>query len=217
MNEPTKIKAEDFKLAPHQKPRPYSVRPQFLHPENWSILKDINWKESKIILEVGCGTGLWSIQQAKSHPENIYIAVEKTHDRSRTLLRRIQEEKLTNCIGLQADAVLLCASCFPDESVAEIHILHPNPWPKKNQANKRFIPSPQFYVFDRILKKKGLVVVASNVPAYADEASDHLQRYWSYTEEFRDFLSAQAQGRTAFEIKYLLEGLPIKETRLRKP
>lgn len=90
----------------------------------------------KIIVDVGCGVGEWSLNQAKLYPEFQYIGIEKTHQRSNQLIKNKNQLGLNNYLAIQADAITLIDQVFPKLSVDEYYFFHPNPWIKKNRLIK---------------------------------------------------------------------------------
>jgi tRNA (guanine-N7-)-methyltransferase len=204
---------EDFTKADFEKPRPYVSRKLENIPDNWKVLEGFDWKTSKVIVEVGCGVGLYSLREAEAHLENTYIAIEKTEIRSVPLIREAKTHDLKNLIPLRADATLVIDQIFPEKSVDVFTFFYPNPWPKKRQANKRFMISPSFQAYQKALKPGGEVCLTSNVKAYVEETRDFLENFWGFEINSFEKIDSDFPARTAFEKKYLERGDACYEVR----
>ncbi len=204
-----KIKpSDDFQPADTIRRRDYHPPLIIKKPDNWKVLSGVDWQRP-VFVEVGCGTGEWIVAEAARRPDHQFIAIEKTQNRSEILIQRAISAACKNLIAVRADAVAIVGSCFPEKSVDGFYFLHPNPWPKKRQANRRFFVGPSFAVFDRCLKPGGTIELASNTRGYVDEAAHALTTLWGYRIVTHQTLSATATPRTAFERKYLARGETI--------
>ncbi|HLD45243.1 MAG TPA: hypothetical protein VJC18_07395, partial [bacterium] len=120
-------------------------------------------------------------------------------------------------IVLRADAVAVMAQKFPDETVDELIFFYPNPTPKKRQANQRFFVGAQFEVFDRSLKTHAILLLATNIKAYLDEAECFLKQVWGYHILSCGPLETAHIPRSAFEKKYHARGDVLFELIAQKP
>src|SRR5437763_13432384 len=89
------------------------------------------------ILEIGFGMGETTATIAKAMPECDFLAVDVHGPGVGSLLKRIDEERLTNIRVVQHDAVEVVAQMIPHDSLAAIHIFFPDPWPKKRHHKRR--------------------------------------------------------------------------------
>jgi tRNA (guanine-N7-)-methyltransferase len=192
----------DFQFADLKKPKPYSPYTYDPEPEEWHVLNTFP-QVKKLIVEVGCGKGAWVVAQAKENPETFYIGIERTINKSKTLLNTSGEAALKNLIAIQADAIALISQKFPKECVDELFFFYPNPTPKKRQANQRFFVSSAFEVFDQCLKQNGTITLVTNIEPYYQEASAFLEKIWGYQIVDKKKLPSDLKPRTAFEKRYL--------------
>lgn len=162
-------------------------------------------------LEIGAGQGLHAIQYCSAHPDRTLIAIERTHTRFAQLVRRLNAHPtLTNLVPIQADAVSLVTHYLRDESLGRIYLLYPNPYPKAKQANLRWHNRPFMSELIRKLAPNGKLILATNIPSYADQARETLVDTWRLTLAEDRPIGAGEPPRTHFEKKYLARGEPCR-------
>lgn len=198
-----------FQPADIKKPRAYQ-RPHVEVPENFNLLDDVDWSQ-RIVVEVGCGTGRWSLAEAEKNPGVQHIAIERTHEKFSKLKRASEEKKLTNLYVVQADAIFLMHEKFPDSSVDLMTFFYPNPYPKKSQSNQRFFSSSSFHVI--LQKLRGELVFASNIQGLVQETQDFLNEFSDLKVGGIAEITLTDEPRTLFEKKYLERGETIFELR----
>jgi len=133
-------------------------------------------------LEIGFGDGLHLAKIAGKQPDTGFIGIEVYKNGVANLLSLLtglkdgNESDLSGEIKLQAgradnirifndDARLLFGS-FPDNSFDKIYLLFPDPWPKKKHAGRRFVNPKNLNEMARLLKKGGILQIATDHPVY---------------------------------------------------
>lgn len=106
-------------------------------------LKGIFGRKAPVILEIGFGMGETTARIAAENPENDYFGIEVHSPGVGALLKRIEEQALTNVRLVQHDAVEVVRAMVPPGSLAGIHVFFPDPWPKKRHHKRRLI-QPEF-------------------------------------------------------------------------
>ncbi len=170
---------------------------------------DFRWQElptdRSIDLEIGAGQGLHPIAYARANPERQLIALEKTHTRFAKLEgRRNAHPDLTNLWIAQADATAFVTHLIPDQTLAKVFILYPNPYPKHKQANLRWHNRPFLATLLKKMRPDAELTLATNMPWYADEAVATLTHQWGLHLTLRHQITGSP--RTHFERKYLARG-----------
>lgn len=99
-------------------------------------------KNNKLVLELGCGRGEYTIFLAKLHPDQKFIGIDIQGERIWYGAKQAAEEKLDNImfIRMQIEDLL---QYFPKNSVSKIWITFPDPYPRDKQIKKR-LTSPRF-------------------------------------------------------------------------
>ena len=138
--------------------------------------------KQKYALEIGFGDGSHLAAIAKSQPETGFVGVEVYKNGVANLLSLItgvkegNEEDLTREVCLETgridniriydDDVRLLFNVLPDACLDKIYLLFPDPWPKKKHANRRFINPDNLKELARVLKKDGILQIATDHAVY---------------------------------------------------
>lgn len=125
-------------------------------------------RKSPKILEIGFGMGETTAGIAAEHPENDYLGVEVHTPGVGALLKRIDEQALTNIRIIQHDAVEVVRTMIAPESLAGIHVFFPDPWPKKRHHKRRLLQPAFAEVLATRLAPGGYLHVATDWQDYAE-------------------------------------------------
>jgi len=106
-------------------------------------LEAVFGRKAPKILEIGFGMGETTAKIAAEHPENDYLGVEVHIPGVGALLKRIDEQALTNIRIIRHDAVEVVRTMLPPGCLDGVHIFFPDPWPKKRHHKRRLL-QPQF-------------------------------------------------------------------------
>ena len=162
-------------------------------------------------LEVGFGGGEHLAFHAARGPKTGFIGAEPFVNGVAKLLALIESDQLTNIRVHHGDARPMIET-LPAGAFSRIFVLHPDPWPKKRHYKRRMI-SPWF--FDeaaRLLKSRGVLRVASDIPDYVRWTLMHAQRAanFSWTAEQADDWRRRPDDwpQTRYEAKAIREGRP---------
>ena len=171
-----------------------------------------------IDLEIGAGQGLHAIHYSARHPERILLAVEKTHTRFASLLRRKQgHPEIKNLVTLHADAVAFVSHLIPDSVLDQVFLLYPNPYPKAKHANLRWHNRPFMALLLKKMKPGARLTLATNIETYANEAATAMVREWRLDLISHELVDPQMPPRTHFEKKYLMRDEKCWNLEFRKP
>ncbi len=159
-----------------------SFLPQVILSPQTEFNKDtlFGYPVKKICLEIGFGNGEHIAGQALNNPDCGFIGAEVFKNGIASLLgllTGIKEgsdlpEKITLLSGRNDNVrvfdndIRLLFSRIPDGFVDRIFVLFPDPWPKKRHAFRRFINPENLKEISRILKKGGILRVATDHKIY---------------------------------------------------
>jgi tRNA (guanine-N7-)-methyltransferase len=121
------------------------------------------------ILEIGFGMGESTATIAQAHPENDYLALEVHTPGVGSLLKQIEENKLSNIRIIQHDAVEVLRDMLPDAVLDGAHIFFPDPWHKTRHNKRRLIQAPFVAQLVQKLKPGGYIHVATDWQDYAEQ------------------------------------------------
>lgn len=166
-----------------------------------------------IVVEYCSGNGAWIAKKAQEFPQYNWVAVEKKYLRVRKIWSKIKNMGLPNLIVICGEAMTATSKYFPADSVNDIYINFPDPWPKNKHAKNRLIRSEFLKEMFRILKEKGKVTFVTDDPSYSDLTISTFQQSEGfksnflepfYTHEFPDY------GTSYFEDLWRQKGKDIR-------
>lgn len=126
-------------------------------------------RTAPLVLEIGSGTGDAAVAMAAADPARDLLAVEVHTPGIATLLRRVEQEGLTNVRVCEGDGLRVLAEALAPGSLDEVRVFFPDPWPKSRHAKRRLVtPSFAALVADR-LRPGGRLHVATDWASYAEQ------------------------------------------------
>jgi tRNA (guanine-N7-)-methyltransferase len=120
-----------------------------------------------LVLEIGFGNGEQLLHAAANDPARDYIGVEVHRPGVGRLLNGAAAANLTNVRAYCHDAVEVLRDAFADESLAEVRIYFPDPWPKTRQQKRRIVQPEFVALVARKLRAGGLLHLATDWQDYA--------------------------------------------------
>lgn len=145
---------------------------------------------AKVWLEIGFGGGEHLAAQASANPDVGFLGCEFFSNGVASLLRYIEEQRLEN-IRLHNDDARTLIATLSNASIDRIFLLHPDPWPKKRHAARRFISQTNLDALARILPDNGLLRVATDHPVYLEWTLQQMKQRTDF-----EWLARKAQDWT---------------------
>src|SRR3984957_6514498 len=165
-----------------------------------------------IQLEIGFGGGEYLIAQAQERPRTGFIGVEPFVNGMAKALAGIESGKLQN-IRLHFDDAMNLMAWLPQNALARIDLIHPDPWPKRRHWKRRFVQDAMVSRLPRILRPGGELRFVTDIADYAAWTLQRLlrsadfewtaERACDWREPWRDYTmtrygrKAEREGRTA--------------------
>ena len=147
------------------------VGPQFLLPfTNEDVdFVDIFRRSAPTVLEIGFGMGEATAHIARVMAETNFLCCEVHTPGVGALLKRIEEQSLTNIRILQHDAVEVIDEMLVPATLDGVHIFFPDPWHKKKHNKRRLIQAPLIAKLATRLKPGGYLHCATDWQPYAEQ------------------------------------------------
>ncbi|MCB0271665.1 MAG: tRNA (guanosine(46)-N7)-methyltransferase TrmB [Bdellovibrionales bacterium] len=182
----------------------------FLEKETFS--KPLPWKEEfgrkgKLILEIGFGKGHFMRNYAKAHPEYNFIGIERFIKWVRHTQARVIKEELLNIRLMCGLAQEVVRDYFEDQSIDEIHVLFPDPWPKRRHHKHRILQKAYLELFHQKMVRGGQIHITSDHKEYFDAAMKEFSQL--HSSLFEIIPKTEDRFKTNYQIKYEKEGRPI--------
>jgi tRNA (guanine-N7-)-methyltransferase len=125
-------------------------------------------RTAPVTLEIGFGNGDNLASLAAAHPERNYLGVEVHRPGVGHLMLSLEERQLCNAKVICHDAVEVLTHQVAPQSLAEVLILFPDPWPKKRHHKRRLVQAPFVELVTDRLRTGGVLRFASDWQPYAD-------------------------------------------------
>jgi tRNA (guanine-N7-)-methyltransferase len=120
----------------------------------------------EVAMEIGFGGGETLVAQANEFPQRGFIGVEPFINGMAKALAAIERDNLQN-IRLHFDDAANLMAWLPDNALARIDLIHPDPWPKRRHWKRRFIQDPMVAQLARTLRPAGEFRFVTDIADYA--------------------------------------------------
>ena len=158
------ISNSDYRLYGRTKGRKKKNNNLFLNIR----LKEID-KTKFNILDVGSGFGESTIKLGKENKDKVVISCEKYIDGLNSLFNKAQIESLDNIFIFQGNVNQMLDEYCKEESINEVWILFPDPWPKKRHYKRRLIDRCFFKNIKKYLKTEAKINIATDSKSYVSQ------------------------------------------------
>jgi len=119
-------------------------------------------------VEYCSGNGAWVAGKAAENPAINWVAVEQQFVRARKIWSKIKNHNLNNLIVICGEAATATSHYFTSESINEVYINFPDPWPKQRHAKNRLIRPSFIQDVWRILQKGKRWTFVTDDPDYSE-------------------------------------------------
>lgn len=156
-----------------------------------------------LVLDLGCGNGVFLSGLAAIRPDWSVLGVEKKEYRVRQARRRLRDFPKARVVHGEVAEVL---QSLPGCSVAAAYLLFSDPWPKRRHAVRRLVQPEFIALLDTQLESGGVFFFASDSGDYARWAEE-LFRVSGWNVMPWDIPADWP--RTEFEQRFISAGLNI--------
>lgn len=171
-------------------------------------------KSSKTnVLEMGAGTGLFSVALAAAWPTKQFVAFDIKADRLQQGARVANEHGLVNLRFLRGRADLQ-SDYFEQHSLDSIWVTFPDPFPKDRSAKHRLAHPSFLKQYKNMLKTEGALYFKTDARSLFDWSLEQLvAEGWQIMELSFDLhqssLADEYKVMTTYEKRYTAEGITI--------
>ena len=125
--------------------------------------------EQPLELELGCGDGSFTLQNALANPGRNIVALERLLGRITKLDRKGHRAELKNLRLLRAEAAYVLEYLLPPGLLDSLHVYFPDPWPKKRHHKNRLISEPFPPLAKRLVREGGIVYLRTDNIEYFEQ------------------------------------------------
>jgi tRNA (guanine-N7-)-methyltransferase len=154
-------------IPPFYKDHNKNLFPEFIEKLN-------HFKE--IHLEICSGNGEWIAERAQKNPDILFLAVEKKFMRIRKIWSKMKNKGLENLIIVSGMGEDLLDHYLNKNSIDQIFINFPDPWPKARHAKHRIIKDSFLEPIFEILKESGKITLTTDSEDYSNEMIEVFER-----------------------------------------
>lgn len=136
-------------------------------PENGALDFDALFgRSAPRVLDIGCGNGRFIIASAVRRPEVDHIGIDALPVVIRYATRRANQRGLSNCRLAVCDGERFLSQYCPPAQLAEIHVYHPQPYPRPEEYHLRLFSHDFLGLVHRALAPGGRLYVQTDNAGY---------------------------------------------------
>lgn len=171
------------------------------------------WQKRPVdCIELGAGTGHFSVELAARYPDKVFAAIDVKADRLQTGAKEAADRGLKNVFFLRARADQL-SELFDASSLHSIWMTFPDPFPKKQSAGRRMTHPSYFQLYRTLLADGGAFYLKHDSREFFQWSLEQLvSDKWHINELSFDLheseLSDDYKIKTVYEERWLGEGTP---------
>lgn len=168
-------------------------------------------------VEYCSGNGMWVAEKAVAEPAFNWVAVERKFERIGKTWSKAKKRKLSNLFMVYGEGLNITSNYFPSQSISEIFINFPDPWPKRRHWKNRIVQQPFLQQLQRILKPEGILTLVTDDIDYSSVMIKETEMQFQslhpapyYIEELPGY------GSSYFEELWRSKGKPIRYHQFQK-
>lgn len=169
---------------------------------------------SQLTIEVGAGTAVVSLELARQHPDQQFLALDRKSDRLGKAARVANKEGLTNIAFYQTDFKELLDLESLKGTATVVWVTFPDPYPKKGDAKHRLTSHWSLDAITHLLAPAGLLKFKTDNKKLFDWSVQQILAYKGLEIDFKTHdLHAEAledigaNTITRYEAMFLADGL----------
>ncbi|MCR5067599.1 MAG: tRNA (guanosine(46)-N7)-methyltransferase TrmB [Erysipelotrichaceae bacterium] len=172
------------------------------------------WKQlgyDHVIVEIGAGKGDYWINMGNMHPEELWVAVEKSIDAAGIALKKSIDRTQPNMKFIVGDAAMI-SQWFAEGEVERIHLNFSDPWPKKHHTKRRLTYSSFLNDYRSILMPGGKIVMKTdNAKLFEFSLVSFAENGWLLKEAYVNYRETahDEDAITEYEINFISLNQPI--------
>lgn len=183
-----------------------------LNKNNYFKIKEkLNPLEYNII-DIGPGYGESTIKIAKENKNKIVVACEKYIDGINKISEEVKKNSLKNVFIFEGNVLQFFDEYCLENSISELWILFPDPWPKKRHFKRRLVDDCFFKNIKRLLKKEAIIHIVTDSKLYLSNILLDVHNvkndfYWENQERYQWQYSNLSLPKTKYFKKAIKSGL----------
>ena len=162
------------------------------------------------VVEIGAGNGMFVVELATRHPEQVFVAVDVKGDRLQKGAREAEARGLNNVFFVRARANQI-GELFTPSSLSAIWLTFSDPFPRKRSAGRRLTHPHFLKTYAELLRADGSLIIKHDNPDFFNWSLEQLVTEDWHLKELTFDLHESGLGEdykilTAYEQRWLGEG-----------
>lgn len=168
----------------------------------------------RLQIDLGCGDGAFLAEMARRNPCDRFLGVERLLGRVRRTCRRLARAGAENARLIRVESHYLARYLLPRGSVSVMHVMFPDPWPKRKHQHKRLIQTDFLDAAAEALAPGGELRLTTDDAPYFRHMREVFTTHPGFVEE--PWEPGGDYPQTDFERHFRGLGLPIHRALLRR-
>ncbi|HEY1085788.1 MAG TPA: tRNA (guanosine(46)-N7)-methyltransferase TrmB [Candidatus Saccharimonadales bacterium] len=208
---------DDFVISRKRKKYKFA---KFFNAANCFEFED--WqKQAADFVEIGAGTGLFSLELAKRYPSKRFVAIDVKADRLQKGAYEALTQGIENIVFLRARADQI-DECIELHSVEQMWLTFPDPFPRERSARRRMTHPIYLQKYAGLLSPQGSFYLKHDNPQFFQWSLEQLvSEKWHIKELSFDLhesdLADDYKVETSYEQRWLGEGRLTHFVRAKRP
>lgn len=170
------------------------------------------------VVEIGAGNGMFTVELATRHPEQVFVAVDIKGDRLQKGAREAETRGLNNVFFVRARADQI-DQLVEQNSLEQIWVTFPDPFPRKHSAGRRLTHPNFLKKYSSLLAPDGSLLIKHDDHNFFCWSLEQLvSEKWQIKELSFDLhesaLSDEYKIMTTYEQRWIGEGKTINFVRV---
>ncbi len=176
----------------------------------WGILPLPGGPSRRVEMDMGCGKGRFTVELARRHPESLVLCNDLISERLRIVEKRAARAGLDNLLALRATSLALVSYQLPVHCLDRLHLLCPDPWPKRGHVARRLVCTDFLCRVVRVLKPGGIFHLSTDYEPYFEDWLRLFQNLEGLYEPCPDGNADMADVKTDFELHWNARGTEVR-------
>jgi tRNA (guanine-N7-)-methyltransferase len=166
-----------------------------------------------IVVDFGSGMGTHTLQLAQSDPSVGVLAIDVHTVGLIAVVDTATELGLSNIRTHHGDGMDVLKDWMTPESVNEIHVLFPDPWPKARHHKRRLITPLFLDLVVNVLKPEGRMVFVTDDESYFESAVTTIANCGNFDVTFSDWeIPVTTYHQRAIRLGHKISQLSARKT-----
>ena len=140
-----------------------------------------------IVIDFGSGMGLHALGLAQTNPSAGVLAIDVHTVGLIAVVDAATDLMLSNIRTHHGDGLDVFKDWLLPESIAEVHVLFPDPWPKARHHKRRLITPLFLDLTFQVLKPGGRLVFVTDDESYFESATTSIAEHAKFEVKFDDW------------------------------